>query len=586
MEQSIQSCRDCLQEVFSLQVPLPLNNSAFKTICSSVATVISSSNSIIKSKFESKSYCPYRDFLIFQFTQLMSALELLADVIINEQKLNMILKSCRKSMCKRINFCLDTIGGIFKSKIELNNSGCFLRWMDNALQKIIEVDIDIGQSNCLKKFQEASTLFEDILSHAMSIAQICLAEDSKAIKGSTLTVLEALEDLKHAISEKKLNKAMVTLFVDICGDKLCALERRVDIAVLKLTLKVFSQYLLPLENIFKFCEENSGNEYDQQKFDNIVADFDLHVDRIMQIGLFAVFCSSNIKLGRNIRNCMASLEYLELELIPVAQMLLAHNSEVNQTSALIFKNYWICEANKLRSLIFEIVDPSAFCQIIKDAIYVELDVLLEKYRNKKDFSKCSFDTFIQHATVLTDFLLTVFRCEDITTKSFLKDQIKNCCTVVREIQNAIEVLDDNSSETNNRTLKRCRIFKSQLKKMLLLFRKENLTEDIPTFKEENNPTFASQEKKNLFENKFLDHIMNRGKNILDNRSILYRTPNKPTNSKWTSGDGTKMENSLKLHKIHLSFNSSQEVGSFEFHITDILDNLSKLSSTFDPTTTT
>lgn len=85
---------------------------------------------------------------------------------------------------------------------------------------------------------------------------------------------------------------MINLFIDTCTDKLCALERRVNTAVLKLCLKVFSEYTVTLEVIHKFCfdKENVGK---MEELDSLVADFDLHVDRIMQIGLFAVSCSTS-----------------------------------------------------------------------------------------------------------------------------------------------------------------------------------------------------------------------------------------------------------------------------------------------------
>lgn len=92
---------------------------------------------------------------------------------------------------------------------------------------------------------------------------------------------------------------MINLFVDSCTDKLCALERRVNTAVLKLCLKVFSEYTVALELIDKFCfnEENIGKT---EELDSLVADFDLHVDRIMQIGLFAVSCSTSTSRELNI----------------------------------------------------------------------------------------------------------------------------------------------------------------------------------------------------------------------------------------------------------------------------------------------
>lgn len=88
---------------------------------------------------------------------------------------------------------------------------------------------------------------------------------------------------------------MVSLFVEDISNKLCSVERKVDVAVLRLSLFIFAKYCSPLDNLYNFCEINRKTDYDKEELNNIIFEFDLHVDRMFQIGLFAVFCSSNIK---------------------------------------------------------------------------------------------------------------------------------------------------------------------------------------------------------------------------------------------------------------------------------------------------
>lgn len=106
-------------------------------------------------------------------------------------------------------------------------------------------------------------------------------------------MLSTLKSLQTEINNQKTNPAMINLFIDACSYKLCNLEKKVNTAVLKLSLNVFSEFILPLEKIYSFCF-NTNNREKIDEFDSLVADFDLHVDRIMQIGLFAVSCSSDI----------------------------------------------------------------------------------------------------------------------------------------------------------------------------------------------------------------------------------------------------------------------------------------------------
>jgi hypothetical protein len=105
-------------------------------------------------------------------------------------------------------------------------------------------------------------------------------------------VLSALNSLEKEISNAVINGAMVNLFVNACSDKLCILEKKVNTSVLKLCLKTFSQFTVPLDKIRNFCF-NPLNKNRMSELDDLVADFDLHVDRIMQIGLFAISCSSD-----------------------------------------------------------------------------------------------------------------------------------------------------------------------------------------------------------------------------------------------------------------------------------------------------
>lgn len=100
-----------------------------------------------------------------------------------------------------------------------------------------------------------------------------------------------MESLTNEFTKNTRNLGMCKLFVDVCNDKLCALERCVNIAVLKLSLKVFSDFTRPLEKLQKFCSSQAAKS--ESELDSLVASFDLHVDRLMQIGFFAVSCSSH-----------------------------------------------------------------------------------------------------------------------------------------------------------------------------------------------------------------------------------------------------------------------------------------------------
>lgn len=111
-------------------------------------------------------------------------------------------------------------------------------------------------------------------------------------------MLEALEALETEIRKNEWNIAMCNLFVDVCNDKLCVLENKINVTVLKLCLSVFCDYKTPLECLHSFCLSDA--EKTEAEVDNLVAEFDLHVDKLMQIGFFAVACSTNISRTLNV----------------------------------------------------------------------------------------------------------------------------------------------------------------------------------------------------------------------------------------------------------------------------------------------
>lgn len=86
---------------------------------------------------------------------------------------------------------------------------------------------------------------------------------------------------------------MRNLSVQVCSNKICILERRVNEAVLKLTLKIFSEYTLLLDRIEEYCFNISNAEKPLVEFASLIEEHDFQVDRLLQIGVFAVSCSTD-----------------------------------------------------------------------------------------------------------------------------------------------------------------------------------------------------------------------------------------------------------------------------------------------------
>lgn len=183
----------------------------------------------------------------------------------------------------------------------------------------------------------------------------------------------------------KQNTAMMNLSVQACSDKLCILEKKVNNAVLKLTLKIFSEYTEIMEKVHKYCFDFSNADNPMVQFTSLVEEFDFQVDRILQIGLFAVSCStekmSKFKLflilklllthlflildAIKIRSCLSILEGLESEVIPSFAAVLKKQTKESMNLAILFKELWLKQVALLQNFVFNVIDPYAFCQVSK-----------------------------------------------------------------------------------------------------------------------------------------------------------------------------------------------------------------------------
>ncbi|VEN56281.1 unnamed protein product [Callosobruchus maculatus] len=354
--------------------------------------------------------------LLLYLQQISTTLSLYINTFVAESEIEEPLHEARAFIKKKLTSCLEGIEDVIIKGTSTypENAGNFIEWMDTALEKISDIDYLEDKDKSIEAFSDAKLLFEEVLSHAMSIAQVAVGEDYKIIRGSSQSVLEALESLSDEISKNNPNPAMVNLFAETCSNKLCALERKVNVAVLKLCLNIFSRYTDDLEYIHKFCCD-TGNKNKPKELDNLVMEFDLHVDRMMQVGLFAISCSSNVATCTRIRSCLASLEALESELVPAFNAVLLDNCKQHSNLAVILKNHWLSEAAILKRLIFEIIDPSAFCQVVyeenKNLVHT-LSSDIKAERNKVD--KRVVHSIVRNSVVLEDFLKEALTYKEIT----------------------------------------------------------------------------------------------------------------------------------------------------------------------------
>lgn len=130
--------------------------------------------------------------------------------------------------------------------------------------------------------------------------------------------------------------------------------------------------------------------------------------------------------------------------------------------------------------------------------------------------------------------------------------------VVAEVQSAAKVLlcdQDNSK----RLLKRCKILQTIVKRVC------NCFVDDKNIAAKNVEISAQPEP---LGNVFLDHIINRGKQILNDRSILYKTPVK-TGNQYHQQKEVPLFRLVHLKNLSFMNESSRNQKSIDLHITGI-----------------
>nr|CAH7768617.1 unnamed protein product [Callosobruchus chinensis] len=484
-----------------------------------------------------------KNTLLLYLQQISTTLSLYINTFVAESEIGEVLHEARAFIKKKLTSCLEGIEDVVMDGTSSypENVGNFIEWMDTALEKISDIDYLEDKEKSLEAFSNAKILFEEVLSHAISIAQ----------------VLEALESLSNEISKNNPNPAMVNLFAETCSNKLCALERKVNVAVLKLCLNIFARYTDDLEYIHKFCV-NTSNKSKSKELDNLVMEFDLHVDRMMQIGLFAISCSSNVATCIRIRSCLASLEALESELVPAFNAVLLDNCKQNSNLAVILKNHWLNEAAILKKLIFEIIDPPAFCQVVYEENKNLVHTLSSGVKAKKSkIDKSVVDNIIRNSSVLEDFLKEALIYKENNVDQ-LEENLSFFHKVIHEVTAASDIfIPQEKPELNFKVYKRCKILVNATNTVYkCLLDENNENSDLKV------EPVSNEQAKAITGNNFLDHIINRGKQILQDRSILYRS-NKTESFDIRTATLRKM-NALKEKNAYIPLSKIVHLRKFSF----------------------
>ncbi|CAH2043583.1 unnamed protein product, partial [Iphiclides podalirius] len=288
------------------------------------------------------------------------------DILKLEHHNHLLLLESRQCTLERLSWCCNRLWSIEKRlkvihKEDLYDSCLdesifvtpmyFVNWIDQTFDILNKLS-ELVSNTCSKNSEELynkwknemteslsslHTLIDELLLSAMTLCRYCLPADQHIIKARCQVVLRE-------------TRALLNDVVD--GD---------------------------MENML----DHWNSEDEVTELCNYVKEFDLYNERLLQIGSFAVSCSSDEKRILALRSNLATLEALDPHLVPALIM----SPESHHSSLL--RNSWNKEVLEIRDSIFLIVDPAAFAEKAKQMMHQKLlDTLKDTlYDNKKI---CSF----------------------------------------------------------------------------------------------------------------------------------------------------------------------------------------------------
>nr|CAD7403808.1 unnamed protein product [Timema poppensis] len=255
---------------------------------------------------------------------------------------------------------------------ELDGYGSqFVHKMDCVLQLLVPLYNGEIEANLPSVCIFVKNIVDEVLAHAMSIAQVSFPCDLEHVSNCCLKVLKCYDALKAECEAKEVNMNSTKLSAHTLGDSLEALEREVNTSVLRLVLEVFSDPYAPLKQLMQECSSPliPVDQRDGMDLEPMIRSFDLQMDRIMQIALFAMACSGKAQLVLAVRSCQASLESLELELVPTLKAFyLKPDASSLKAHLKLLCAHWQSEVSALHNLVDSIVDPAAFCSVTVEII--------------------------------------------------------------------------------------------------------------------------------------------------------------------------------------------------------------------------
>ncbi|XP_073961270.1 serendipity locus protein alpha-like isoform X2 [Choristoneura fumiferana] len=367
----------------------------------------------------------------------------LFDIFKIENEQGILIQDSRQCMLERISWCVNRLL-LVEEKLEnmqqnqqINDSDVdslfstpmyFVNWMDHTFEVLSKLALVIYRTDykdndelyckwkteLLECVRELYTSLDGLLLSAMTLCKYCLSSDQIIVKTRCQVVLREakvlLSDVIEGHTDGKFSATVdslklpimptnVNVSIDVLKDVLYVLETNTNTALLALVVYCFSNTMSPVDVLREHFNKTEGYPHQHCGDDNVeedcdhVREFDLYGERLLQIGSFAVSCSSDQERIVSLRSGLASLEALDPHLVPALML-----SPVSAHAALLTDS-WRKEVQDIRDSVFLIVDPAAFAEKSKQMMQQNLKQLI----SKNEYDSSGVHSVIAMGCVVQDF---------------------------------------------------------------------------------------------------------------------------------------------------------------------------------------
>ncbi|XP_062558108.1 serendipity locus protein alpha-like [Armigeres subalbatus] len=416
--------------------------------------------------FEVYNNVAFMEMAFLCLSQIVICIRSLERTLVTEQDQKCILSATRQCFLDRIIWCLTKLKSLTEEQNppaqECTTESNFVSFLDLALNLVgpLTVSFEDPEPNHAQQNADATSecarirsVIEALITQTFAFGNVLEDGDRNRLTNVCQKVLKECFGLEKesALVEGRPNGQNRRLKASVLESAIYQLETQVNDCLLKIVYETFAEMDRKLIGQMRKLVKDGIRE---EEIDNMTNRIDTMVDRIMQIGLFAISYADNYKAASDIRSCLASIEALDSYLIPSFYVPCDYHSK-------LLEDHWMEESAVLRGHVQRIIDSNAFALCLIEIVDGGIDRLAEQYDPTiAENIVRKADVFKQHIEInATDLNLNQLES--------LKIHFEDFKTMTLECRAIVKCFESDSSIGVDRILKRFRILLNKLRKIQL-----------------------------------------------------------------------------------------------------------------------